>query len=97
MKFVDSKFTSVDFTGRNAIKGRCSARKLPLFPSGVTMATTGGVFLLERDFFAGAGATSSIVKLGGGATTTGSASFAVFGFRVVLGFEAIVEKECRGL
>jgi hypothetical protein len=64
------------------------------------MATTGGVFLLERDFFAGAGAgagASSIVKLGGGATTTGSASFAVFGFRVVLGFEAIVEKECRGL
>ena len=66
-KLVFSKFRDAEDTGICAIRGRCSARKLPVIPEGVTIATTGGVFL-ARVFFTGTGST-------GGAGTISKTTF----------------------
>jgi hypothetical protein len=46
-----SNVKSAVFTGMCAIRGRWSDKKEPVIPDGVTIATTGGVFLDARVFF----------------------------------------------
>jgi hypothetical protein len=68
MRFEDSNATATADveTGKCAMSGRCSDRKLPVIPLEDTTATIGGVFFV-RDFFAAATETGVAISAPAGA------------------------------